>query len=238
MATYKYILGRQKDDGTYPVYLKICNGNTNTMRSMAVSVAKSEWKPKSESISIRATDTDEVRNRKQRDNEFLSQFRIRVKEVESLLVSRGVLKEMSAKDFMDAIINYSPNSKQNEGNGSGDFVEYWNTIAMQTPKSQEKYIYALKNLVNYQIACTGRNSIQFRDVTVDWVRGYLSYIQNGGYQFTNGNNTIAQLYGIALKRNSSAWRAKKWCCRCRKSKQKFARKTQPTSVWQKRIRIG
>lgn len=191
MATYKYILGRQKDDGTYPVYLKICNGNTNTMRSMAVSVAKSEWKPKSESISIRATDTDEVRKRKQRDNEFLSQFRIRVKEVESLLVSRGVLKEMSAKDFMDAIINYSPNSKQNEGNGSGNFVEYWNTIAMQTPKSQEKYIYALKNLVSYQIACTGRDSIQFRDVTVDWVRGYLSYIQNGGYQFTNGNNTIA-----------------------------------------------
>ena len=98
---------------------------------------------------------------------------------------------MTAKGVMDAILNYSPNSKQNEGVGNGDFVEYWNTIAMQTPKSQEKYIYALKNLVNYQIACTGRDSIQFRDVTVDWVRGYLSYIQNGGYQFTNGNNTIA-----------------------------------------------
>ena len=97
MATYKYILGRQKDDGTYPVYLKICNGNTNTMRSMAVSVAKSEWKPKSESISIRATDTDEVRKRKQRDNEFLSQFRIRVKEVDSLDTVKRFIAEVEAE---------------------------------------------------------------------------------------------------------------------------------------------
>lgn len=191
MATFNYILGRKKDDGTYPVYLKIRHLDTNTMRSMDMSVAKAEWNEKGQRISIRRTDTHDVREEKERNNEFLAQLMIRAKEVEALLQKRGVLGEMTAKGVMDAILNYSPHSKQNEGVGNGDFVEYWNTIAMQTPKSQEKYIYALKNLVNYQIACTGRDSIQFRDVTVDWVRGYLSYIQNGGYQFTNGNNTIA-----------------------------------------------
>ena len=191
MATFNYVLGRKKDNGTYPVYLKIRHLNTNTMRSMDMSVAKAEWNEKGQRISIRRTDTHDVREEKERNNEFLAQLMIRAKEVEALLQKRGVLGEMTAKGVMDAILNYSPHSKQNEGVGNGDFVEYWNTIAMQTPKSQEKYIYALKNLVNYQIACTGRDSIQFRDVTVDWVRGYLSYIQNGGYQFTNGNNTIA-----------------------------------------------
>lgn len=191
MATFNYVLGRKKDNGTYPVYLKIRHLNTNTMRSMGMFVPKAEWNDKSQRISIRRTDTYDVRTEKERNNEFLANLMIRAKEVEALLQKRGVIGEMTAKGVMDAILNYSPHSKQNEGIGNGDFVEYWNTIAMQTPKSQEKYIYALKNLVNYQIACTGRDSIQFRDVTVDWVRGYLSYIQNGGYQFTNGNNTIA-----------------------------------------------
>ena len=149
MATFNYVLGRKKDNGTYPVYLKIRHLNTNTMRSMDMAVAKAEWNEKGQRISIRRTDTHDVREEKERNNEFLAQLMIRVKEVESLLKKRGVLGEMTAKNIMDAIIDYVPNSKQNEGNGSGDFVEYWNTIAMQTPKSQEKYIYALKSLVNY-----------------------------------------------------------------------------------------
>lgn len=33
MATFNYILGPKKNDGQYPIYLKICNGKTNTMRS-------------------------------------------------------------------------------------------------------------------------------------------------------------------------------------------------------------
>ena len=71
MATYKYTLGRQKDDGTYPVYLKIRNGNTNTMRSMAVSVAKSEWNTKGQHIRIRQADTYDVRQEKEKSNDFL-----------------------------------------------------------------------------------------------------------------------------------------------------------------------
>lgn len=46
MATFNYILGPKKNDGRYPIYLKICNGKTNTMHSMEISVATSEWNDK------------------------------------------------------------------------------------------------------------------------------------------------------------------------------------------------
>lgn len=190
MATFNYILGRKKDDGTYPIYLKICNGKSNTMRSMDISVAKSEWNTKGQRIRIRQADTYDVRQEKEKSNDFLEALMNRSKEVERILKKQGILGEMSAKKLCDAIWDYSPNSKRNEGNGSGSFVEYWNTIAMQTPKSQEKYIYALKTLVNYHISCTGRDEIQFADVSVDWIRGYLSYIQKGAYQFSRGRNIL------------------------------------------------
>lgn len=190
MATFNYVLGRKKDDGTYPVYLKIRHLNTNTMRSLDMAVTKSEWNSRGQRISIRRTDTHDVREEKERNNEFLAQLMIRAKEVEALLQKRGVLGEMTAKGVMDAILNYSPHPKQNEGVGNGDFVEYWNTIAVQTPKSQEKYNYALKSLVSYQVACCGKDTILFRDITVDWVKGYLSYIQGGGYQYVRGSNPL------------------------------------------------
>lgn len=190
MATFNYVLGRKKDDGTYPVYLKIRHLNTNTMRSLDMAVTKSEWNSRGQRISIRRTDSHDVREEKERNNEFLAQLMIRAKEVEALLQKRGVLGEMTAKGVMDAILNYSPHSKQNEGVGNGDFVEYWNTIAMQTPKSQEKYNYALKSLVSYQVACSGKDTILFRDITVDWVKGYLSYIQGGAYQYVRGRNAL------------------------------------------------
>ena len=190
MATFNYELGRKRDNGTYPIYLKIRHGKSNTMRSLDMAVAKSEWNSRGQRISIRRTDTHDVREEKERNNDFLDQLMIRAKEVESLLKKRGVLGEMTAKGVMEAILNYSPHSKQNEGVGNGDFVEYWNTIAMQTPKSQEKYIYALKSLVSYQISCCGKDTILFRDITVDFVRGYLSYIQSGSYQYSRSRNRL------------------------------------------------
>ena len=72
MATFNYILGPKKNDGQYPIYLKICNGKTNTMRSMEISVTKSEWNDKGQRISIRKTDTYEVRSEKERSNDFLN----------------------------------------------------------------------------------------------------------------------------------------------------------------------
>ena len=188
MATFNYILGRKKDDGTYPVYLKIRHLNTNTMRSMGMSVPKAEWNDKSQRISIRRTDTYDVRTEKERNNEFLANLMIRAMEVENLLIKRGVLGEMTAKGIMDAILNYSPHSKQNEDVGNGDFVEYWCGVMMETPKSQEKYQYALKALINYNIAVVGKDSISFQDITPDWVRGFVSYIKNG-YQYANGKGS-------------------------------------------------
>ena len=96
MATFNYVLGRKKDNGTYPVYLKIRHLNTNTMRSMDMAVAKAEWNEKGQRISIRRTDTHDGREEKERNNEFLAQLMIRAKEVEALLQKRGVLGEMTA----------------------------------------------------------------------------------------------------------------------------------------------
>lgn len=195
MATFNYILGRRKDDGSHPIYLKICNGRTNTMRSTDISVVKSEWNSRGQRISIRRTDTHDVREEKARNNDFLDALMDRAIEVERLLKRRGVLNEMTAKNIMEAILNHSPNKHQTEG--GGDFVEYWNVIAMQTPKSQEKYIYALKSLVGYQIKITGNDSIRFSDITVDWIKGYLADLQSG-YQYSRGRN------GLQLS-NLSAW---------------------------------
>ena len=49
---------------------------------------------------------------------------------------------------------------------------------------------ALKSLVSYQISCCGKDTILFRDITVDFVRGYLSYIQSGSYQYSRSRNRL------------------------------------------------
>ena len=69
MATFNYILGRKKNDGRWPVYLKICNGTTNTMRSLDISVLKSEWNTKGQRISIRRTDDYDTRLEKEQNND-------------------------------------------------------------------------------------------------------------------------------------------------------------------------
>lgn len=43
MATFNYVLGKKKDNGRYPVYLRITNRNTNTTISLDMEVVKSEW---------------------------------------------------------------------------------------------------------------------------------------------------------------------------------------------------
>ena len=91
MATFNYILGRKKDDGTYPIYLKICNGKSNTMRSMDISVAKSEWNTKGQRIRIRQADSYDVRQEKEKSNDFLEALMNRSKEVERILKKQGIL---------------------------------------------------------------------------------------------------------------------------------------------------
>ena len=104
MATFNYILGPKKNDGQYPIYLKICNGKTNTMRSMDIAVAKSEWNSKGQRIGIRRTDTYEVRSEKEMNNDFLNSAMEIARKVEHTQRMRGVLDEISAKDLMTAIL--------------------------------------------------------------------------------------------------------------------------------------
>ena len=175
MATFNYELGRKKDDGRYPIYLKIRNGKTNTMRSLDISVAKSEWNVKSQRISVRKTDDYDTRSEKDMNNDFLDELMDRAKEVERMAKKRGVLHEMSATNLMDALLDYSPAKKEVEG--EGDFVQYWHGVMMETPKSQEKYKYALKAVLSYQMSINGIDRIFFRDITADWVRNCLAYIK-------------------------------------------------------------
>ena len=118
----------------------------------------------------------------------------RAREVERMLKKRGVLEELSAKRVMEAILNYSQDSKQIDGNT--DFVQYWYGIMMETPKSQQKYEYALKTLINYQIKYTGKDVISFCDITVDWVRNYLADLQHG-YQYLRGGNSHKRPFNLS-----------------------------------------
>ena len=196
MATFNYELGRKKGDGTYPIYLKIRHGKSNTMRSMDISVTKSEWNAKGQRISIRRTDTFDVRTEKEQNNDFLDALMDRANDVVRMADKRGVLKEMTAVQIKAALLDYSPNHKQVEG--SGDFIQYWRGIMMETPKSQEKYEYALKAVINYHISVTGKDTISFKDITTDWVRCFLAFLKNG-HQYTQGKGKNIQYKDL------SAW---------------------------------
>lgn len=175
MATFNYILGKKKEGGKYPIYLKICNGKSNTTLSLKTEVIKSEWNTKGQRVSIRRTDDHSTRDYKQRINDSLDHLTIRIKEVENILQQRGVLDEMSATDIKKALLEYNPNSKKIEGDG--DFVSYWQMIAARKPKSEVKYRFALKVIINYQVAMYGSDTISFRNIDVDWVANCLSYIK-------------------------------------------------------------
>ena len=69
MATFNYVLGRKKDNGKYPIALRITNKNSNTSLSLGMDVVKSEWNSKGQRVSIRRTDTYEVREEKKQIND-------------------------------------------------------------------------------------------------------------------------------------------------------------------------
>ena len=69
------------------------------MRSMEISVTKSEWNDKGQRISIRKTDTYEVRSEKERSNNFLDFLMDRARKVEHTQRMRGVLDEMKGCIF-------------------------------------------------------------------------------------------------------------------------------------------
>ena len=183
MATFNYILGRKKDNGKYPIYLRITHRNKNTSLSLDIEVAKTEWSTARQRIKKSNTDIYDVRTEKEQNNDFLDALMDRANDVVRLADKRGVLKEMTAVQIKSALLDYSPNHKQVEG--SGDFIQYWRGIMMETPKSQEKYEYALKAVINYHISVTGKDYISFKDITTDWVRCFLAFLKNA-HQYTQG----------------------------------------------------
>ena len=94
MATFNYILGDKKNDGRYPIYLKICNGKSNTKRSLDIYVVASDWKIKSQRISIRKSDDFDTRSDKEQSNDFLDNLMANAKNVEQKLKKRGCCGEM------------------------------------------------------------------------------------------------------------------------------------------------
>ena len=56
MATFNYILGRKKDNGKYPIYLRITHRNKNTSLSLDIEVAKTEWSTARQRIKKSNTD--------------------------------------------------------------------------------------------------------------------------------------------------------------------------------------
>ena len=188
MATFNYVLGRKKDNGKYPIALRITNKNSNTSLSLGMDVVKSEWNSKGQRVSIRRTDTYEVREEKKQINDSLDKLTIRVKEFENLLKQRGVLEEMTAAQIKKNLLEFNPHSDKPIGNGN--FVHYWNVVAQRTPKSQTKYQYALKAIVNFQTTIYGKDTILFEDISIDWVAGCLAYLKEV-YQY------------IARKKNQS-----------------------------------
>jgi hypothetical protein len=65
MATFNYILGRKKDNGKYPIYLRITHRNKNTSLSLDIEVAKTEWSAARQRIKKSNTDIYDVRTEKE-----------------------------------------------------------------------------------------------------------------------------------------------------------------------------
>ena len=176
MATFNYVLGRKKDNGKYPICLRITNKNSNTSLSLGMDVVKSEWNSKGQRIRIRRVDTQKIREEKKQINDSLDKLTIRVKEFENLLKQRGVLDEMTAAQIKKNLLEFNPHSDKPIGNGN--FVQYWNVVAQRTPKSQTKYQYALKAIVNFQNAMYRKDTILFEDISIDWVATFLAYMKD------------------------------------------------------------
>ena len=177
MATFNFKLGRKKDNGKYPVCLLIRQKKTNTPITTKVEVIKSDWNSNSQRIVIRAKDTYDVQEQKREYNEELDLYMQVVKEVEMLLQRKGVLSELSAKQIKKFILEYNPNAKQVEG--TGDFISYFNKVAIDIPKSKDKYESTLKTLITYS-QCRGdisHQGIRFSDITPEFIRRYISYLR-------------------------------------------------------------
>lgn len=190
MATFNYVLGRKKDNGKYPVCLLIRNKKTNTPITTPVETTKAEWNSHSQRIIVRAKDTYDIQEQKREFNETLDLLMQRVREVEMMLQRNGVLGELSATQIKRCILEYNPNAKKVEG--TGDFITYFNKIAIDIPKSKDKYESTLKSLITYSQnrGDIPHQGIRFSDITAEYIRRYIVYLKEVPY---NASKKVSKL---------------------------------------------
>ena len=179
MATFNYELSKQKKKNCkYSICLMIRNGKSNTPFTLPIEVLKSDWNANSQRIILRQKDDFDTRTYKEEANDTLAKLMSRVHEVERHLQKLGILNEMPAPKIKEAILNYDP---KRAISGNGDFVQYWQMVAERKPKSANRYRYGLDWLIKYSIESIGTDSICFKNITSDFVAGFLSWMKEGEY---------------------------------------------------------
>jgi len=167
--------------------------------SLGLETIKSDWNDNSQRIVVRAKDTYQIRVDKEDTNENLDLLMQRVKEVERVLQKKGILGEMTATQIKEIIINYNPNKNIE---GKGDFVEYFNRIANDKPKSRDKYEGTLKSLIAYN-RCrdeyNGQDKIRFSDITAEFIRRYINYLKLPYNASKKKNGLLYKDYSVATQ---------------------------------------
>lgn len=168
MATLNYQLDRTKNkNGKYTVRLIVRNGTTQSSLATPVEVLKSQWLSKPQ----------RVKGGKQ-ENDILDSLIEKAQAAIKTLRNSNRLHGMKACYIIDFIKNFDTDVV---GTSNGDFIEYWQSIAMLHPKSATKYRYALKSLVAFNITTKGSDTILFRDITSEYIRTFLFYLKETPY---------------------------------------------------------
>ncbi|WP_273373338.1 hypothetical protein [Alistipes megaguti] len=125
MATLNYQLDRTKNkNGKYTVRLIVRNGNTQSSLATCVEVMKSQWLAKQQ----------RVKGGKQ-ENDILDSLIEKAQAAIKTLRNSNRLHGMKACYIIDFIKNFDTDVV---GTSNGDFIEYWQSIAMLHPKSATK----------------------------------------------------------------------------------------------------
>lgn len=168
MATLNYQLDRAKNkNGKYTVRLIVRNGTTQSSLATPVEVLKTQWLSKPQRI----------KGGKQ-ENNLLDSLLEKAQAAVKVLRNSNRLQNMKACAIIDFIKNFDTDVV---GNSNGDFLEYWQSIATLHPKSTTKYRFALKSLVDFNIATKGSDTILFRDITSEYIRTFLFYLKETPY---------------------------------------------------------
>lgn len=168
MATLNYQLDRVKNkNGKYTVRLIVRNAATQSSLVTPIEVMKSQWQSKSQRVKGG-----------QQENDALDALMEKAHAALKTLRNSNRLQGMKACSIIDFIKNFDEDTVCYN---NSDFIEYWQSIATLHPKSATKYKYALKCLVDFNVAVSATDKILFSNITSDYVRTFLCYIKETAY---------------------------------------------------------